>query len=122
MIIHNVMEDIVSDEVNKLFDEAEQKKEDWVTCTCIQCRHDVMCYVLNRIKPRYIKSGRGLAHFLNFTKDERDQIATDNGPDVGWYAESAIYKTPACCRNGRSGNRRPLFQFSCNYGKGFKRK
>ena len=77
MIIHNVMEDIVYTEVNKLFDEAEQKKESWVTCSCVQCRRDVMCYVLNRIKPRYIKSGRGLAHFLKFEKDETTQIKTD---------------------------------------------
>ena len=27
MIIHNVMEDLVYDEVNKLFDEAEEKKK-----------------------------------------------------------------------------------------------
>ena len=74
MIIHNVMEDLVYDEVNKLFDEAEEKKESWLTCSCMQCRVDTMCYVLNRLKPRYIKSGRGLAHFLKFEKTEKTII------------------------------------------------
>ena len=77
MIIHNVMEDLVYDEVNKLFDEAEEKKESWLTCSCMQCRVDTMCYVLNRVKPRYIKSGRGLAHFLKFEKTEKVQIMAD---------------------------------------------
>lgn len=60
MIIHNVMEDLVYTEVNKLFDEAEEKKESWLTCSCMQCRVDTMCYVLNRVKPRYIKRARSL--------------------------------------------------------------
>ena len=77
MIIHNVMEDLVYTEVNKLFDEAEEKKESWLTCSCMQCRVDTMCYVLNRVKPRYIKSGRGLAHFLKFEKTEKVQIMAD---------------------------------------------
>lgn len=77
MIIHNVMEDLIYTEVNKLFDEAEKQNTDKKICTCMQCRRDVMCYVLNRVKPRYIKSGRGLAHFLKFEKEEKAQIITD---------------------------------------------
>ncbi len=77
MIIHNVMEDLIYTEVNKLFDEAEKQNTDNAVCTCMQCRRDVMCYVLNRVKPRYIKSGRGLAHFLKFEKEEKAQIITD---------------------------------------------
>lgn len=77
MIIHNVMEDLIYNEVNKMFDEAEKNKEKWFTCSCMQCRLDTMCYVLNRVKPRYIKSGRGLAHFLKLEESEKNQIMTD---------------------------------------------
>jgi competence protein ComFB len=31
-------------------------------CTCDQCKLDVACYVLNRTKPEYIVSSRGLAY------------------------------------------------------------
>ncbi len=118
MIIHNVMEDIVSDEVNKLFDEAEQKKEDWVTCTCIQCRHDVMCYVLNRIKPRYIKSGRGLAHFLNFTKDERDQIATDiTALTLDGMRKVLSIRRPHAAETEEAETEGPFFNFPAITGK-----
>ena len=56
-----MMEDVVLEEVQDLFkDEATRKKNGF--CTCSQCHMDVACYVLNRIKPRYVISGRGLAH------------------------------------------------------------
>ncbi|AGT45001.1 Late competence development protein ComFB [Treponema pedis str. T A4] len=71
------MEDIVFNEVNKMFDEAEKNNEKWLTCSCMQCRLDTICYVLNRVKPRYIKSGRGLAHFLKFGGSEKNQIMAD---------------------------------------------
>ncbi len=77
MIIHNIMEDIVYDKVNKLFDEAKASNESWLTCSCLQCRLDTMCYVLNRVKPRYIKSGKGFAHFLNISSTEKTQVMVD---------------------------------------------
>ncbi len=77
MHIHNVMEDIIYEKVNKLFDEAKELNEKWLTCSCLQCRLDTMCYVLNRVQPRYIKSGRGFAHFLNAESIEGGQIMAD---------------------------------------------
>ncbi len=77
MHIHNVMEDIIYEKVNKLFDEAKELNEKWLTCSCLQCRLDTMCYVLNRVKPRYIKSGRGFAHFLNAESGTGGQIMAD---------------------------------------------
>ena len=61
MEIHNRMEDIVRDTVNELFD-AEEKAPRLGFCTCAQCRMDVSCYVLNRIEPEYVTSGRGVVH------------------------------------------------------------
>ncbi len=67
MEIRNLMEDAVLATVGELF-ELEEKDTRLGLCTCGQCRLDVACYVLNRIKPEYILSGRGLAY------SERDML------------------------------------------------
>ncbi len=61
MNIHNIMESIVLDTVNDIFE--DKRKEGFDMADCLQCRLDVACYVLNRINPEYIISGRGLLHF-----------------------------------------------------------
>ena len=77
MTIHNLMEDFVYNEVNKVFDAAKEKNEPWFTCNCMQCRLDTVCFVLNRIKPRYTASGRGMAHFLQIDQSEKNQLLAD---------------------------------------------
>ncbi|MFP4205417.1 MAG: late competence development ComFB family protein [Spirochaetaceae bacterium] len=69
MEIHNLMEDEVFRRVNEICDEEEQSGGAGY-CTSRACRLDAVCYVLNRLPPRYASSGRGLAHV------ERD-IAAD---------------------------------------------
>ncbi len=61
MKVHNLMEDIVEKTVYELFEDTT--KVDPALSGCLQCRMDVVCYVLNRLKPEYIISGRGLIHF-----------------------------------------------------------
>lgn len=61
MEIRNLMEDAVFAIVGELFD-LEEREPTLGFCTCPQCRLDVACFVLNRIKPEYIVSGRGLAY------------------------------------------------------------
>ncbi|RKX92766.1 MAG: competence protein ComFB [Spirochaetes bacterium] len=61
MKVHNLMEDIVIKTVNELFENKSRVKSE--IADCLQCKMDVVCYVLNRIKPEYIISGRGLIHF-----------------------------------------------------------
>lgn len=61
MKVHNLIEDMVFEQVNQIFDELE-KQSDRTQCTCYQCRLDVSCYALNRIPPAYTVSGRGMAH------------------------------------------------------------
>ncbi len=61
MEIHNLMEDIVRQNVDELFD-SEERSPKLGYCTCAQCRLDVSCYVLNRIAPEYVTSGRGVIH------------------------------------------------------------
>ena len=61
MEIRNLMEDAVLAAVGELFS-LEEKDQRLGYCTCGQCRLDVACYVLNRIKPEYIVSSRGMAY------------------------------------------------------------
>lgn len=72
MEIHNSMEEFVFETVNEVFD--EKAKSGFPLANCYQCRLDVACYVLNRIKPEYIISGRGLAHYEN---DYQDHLQTN---------------------------------------------
>lgn len=59
--IRNIMEDSVKVLVEELFDREDREKR-LGYCTCDQCKLDVACYVLNRVKPEYIVSSRGLAY------------------------------------------------------------
>jgi len=61
MDIRNLMEEAVLSMVEELFT-IEETEKSLGFCTCGQCRLDVACYVLNRIKPEYIVSSRGLAY------------------------------------------------------------
>ncbi len=56
-----MMEDLVKATVTELFD-AEERGASGSWCTCRQCRMDVACYVLNRIRPEYVVSSRGIAY------------------------------------------------------------
>ena len=59
---HNVMENVVVSMVDGIVGE-EFLAGDKGFCVTEQCKQDVICYVLNKIQPRYIVSGRGLTHF-----------------------------------------------------------
>jgi len=72
MEIHNSMEEFVFETVNEVFE--EKAKIGFPLANCYQFRLDVACYVLNRIKPEYIISGRGLAHYEN---DYQDHLQTN---------------------------------------------
>lgn len=58
MKIHNLMEEVVSDAVHKVVQEEKARgksiSEDYIT--------DIVCYVLNRIPPRYVSTGKGIAY------------------------------------------------------------
>lgn len=74
--IHNIMEDQVIEHVNKLYDQVKNSNSSWLTCDCENCRLDTMSYVLNRIQPRYVVSGRGVTHSTNVIS-ENTQIGID---------------------------------------------
>lgn len=76
MNIHNIMEEYVSERVNLLYDEVIKQNSHWLTCDCENCRLDTICYVLNRIQPRYVVGARGITHNTNLIK-ENTQITID---------------------------------------------
>lgn len=65
MTVHNILEEEVINEVNNIFDQAKEMGITWITCDCEQCRLDTATYVLNRMPPKYIVSGRGLNHNIS---------------------------------------------------------
>ncbi len=75
--VHNVMEELVRAEVDRLFNAAEAQEAGWLSCTCPQCRADVVCYVLNKIPAKYVRSGRGIAHYIDSERAEKPQTGAD---------------------------------------------
>ncbi len=78
MNIHNLMEEVVSYRVNKLYDQVKEVKASWLTCDCDNCRIDTISYVLNRIAPRYVVSGRGVTHARDVMEDPQVRADIDS--------------------------------------------
>ena len=66
MNVHNLMEDEVIKAVNSLYDRVKKENVAWLTCDCENCRLDTVSYVLNRIPPKYVVSGRGVTHNVEY--------------------------------------------------------
>ena len=62
MNVHNMMEDLVTAEINALYEQVKKSGAAWLSCDCKNCRLDTISYVLNRIPPKYVVSGRGVTH------------------------------------------------------------
>jgi competence protein ComFB len=104
MEMHNLMEDLVRTAVDEVCREQERSEEGRY-CTTSQCRVDAICYVLNRIPPRYVSSGRGLAHLTSDLQDDQ-QLAVDivrlvheglhrvSAVRRGYYGEESTDRSP----------------------------
>jgi len=75
MELHNTMEDVVVARVNEVFEAIEQGDCAQKYCTCKQCRLDITCYTLNRLRPHYIVSNRGASRVQWETIERQQQIA-----------------------------------------------
>ncbi|GMO54200.1 MAG: late competence development ComFB family protein [Termitinemataceae bacterium] len=86
MQIHNIMEDFVAQEIEKACAAIEKEKDAAILnnngtvnndniCTCVQCRLDAACYVLNRVPCSYILSSRGLMREDKFTLEKQQRVA-----------------------------------------------
>lgn len=72
MQIYNITKERVTDLVNRAFDSNDGHKD---LCLCYQCRLDVTCYVLNRAKPVYVLSERGIAHLKDNYSNSLQELA-----------------------------------------------
>jgi competence protein ComFB len=68
MEIHNVSEDIVINSVETIFQSIKKEGNPQGLCLCDQCRLDTICFTLNRVKPQYVVSNRGV------TRMEQDWV------------------------------------------------
>ncbi|WP_178843891.1 late competence development ComFB family protein [uncultured Treponema sp.] len=75
MNIHNLMEEVVTHRINSLYNQVKEVNASWLTCDCENCRADAISYVLNRVAPRYVVSGRGVTHAHDILKNP--QIKAD---------------------------------------------
>jgi competence protein ComFB len=75
MELHNSVEDTIIGRVKDIFDSLEKKENAENLCTCDQCRMDTACYVLNRTKPHYIVSNRGVARSQQETIERQQRDA-----------------------------------------------
>lgn len=71
MNVHNMMEDLVAAEVNSLYEQVKRVGTPWLSCDCKNCRLDTISYVLNRIPPKYVVSGRGVTHSNEIFSDHQ---------------------------------------------------
>ncbi len=78
MNVHNLMEDIVIKAVNTLYDRVKSENVAWLTCDCENCRLDTVSYVLNRIPPKYVVSGRGVTHNVEYLASSQLQADVDS--------------------------------------------
>ncbi|MDR0495287.1 MAG: late competence development ComFB family protein [Treponema sp.] len=76
MEIHNVSEDIVFSSVEKIFATIKESGNTGGLCLCDQCKLDTICYTLNRVKPLYIVSNRGMTR-IEQDWTEKQQTAAD---------------------------------------------
>lgn len=97
MQIYNITQERVTELVNRAFDSDDRPKE---LCLCYQCRLDVICYVLNRAKPVYVLSERGIAHLKDNYANSLQELAdltrlVDNGIKLVAQARRAHHLQPA---------------------------
>lgn len=71
------MEDVVEQIVDDLYEQVKKEKCAWLTCDCLNCRLDTVSYVLNRIPPKYVVSGRGVIHSVETTKNHQVKADID---------------------------------------------
>ena len=91
MEIHNLMEELVHSTVAELCQDDERGAGQY--CTTQQCRTDAVCYVLNRVAPRYVSSGRGLAHLTDDLRNDQQLMI-----DVVKLAHEGLHRVSAVRR------------------------
>jgi competence protein ComFB len=73
--LHNAMEDIVQKRIDAVYAEMAKDPQNEGLCMCEQCKLDAACFVLNRVKPRYMLSSRGVVREEQLTLDKQQTRA-----------------------------------------------
>lgn len=90
MEIHNIMEDVVIQYLEEILSLKDN------ICKCNQCKKDMICFSLNRIKPMYVSSSRGIIHTeINKREELQDEI------DIYATVSEAIDVVSKTIRHGR---------------------
>lgn len=104
MGLHNMMEEMVITRVNEIFDTMEKSLDNMLKyCACDQCRMDIVCYTLNRVRPYYIMSNRGVSRIQREIIEHQQEIA-----DIATLIHEGLRQV--------NHNRRPNFAHG-SYGK-----
>ncbi|MBQ1948777.1 MAG: late competence development ComFB family protein [Treponema sp.] len=75
MNVHNLMEEYVAERVEETYNQLNKRRPEWLKCDCESCRLDVTSYVLNKVHPHYIVSGRGAVYTAQTLIDK--QLSAD---------------------------------------------
>lgn len=62
MNVTNLMEDFAKAQIDDMYERLKKENTSLQVCDCENCRIDTLCYVLNRVPPKYTVSGRGVNH------------------------------------------------------------
>ena len=117
MNVHNLMEDIVTKAVNNLYDRVKADNIPWLTCDCENCRLDTVSYVLNRIPPKYVVSGRGVTHNAEFLTSSQlvadvDSLALEGMRTVSTTKRPFHTENRQDCEiKGSIGKTKPAYNF-----------
>lgn len=71
--IHNIMEDLATRVVDDVMASMKAKRSGDI-CSSELCRQDAICFVLNRVPPRYVSSARGIAHTSQELKEDQQLL------------------------------------------------
>lgn len=78
MRIHNLLEELVLDKIEEILVECQKEYEPEKLALANEYKLDIACYVLNRLSPIYLVSGRGLAYldldYLDKLQREADLV------------------------------------------------
>ena len=69
MHVHNLLEEVVIERINHLNDQIKEVNPPWFRCDCENCRMDAVAYVLNRLPPKYVISGKGAVFTTEHIKE-----------------------------------------------------
>ncbi len=118
MKVHNIMEEQVMDRVTRLYEQVQQTKASWLTCSCEHCQLDTLSYVLNRVPPKYVVSGRGLTHTV---AQEDKQLIADIDKLIleGMHAVNSVRRPYHDAKDKSPKSQSPVFNFPTVIGNVF---